>query len=186
MTALLAPYRQAELSLTQLTDAARALLSRANSGPADERINAFPDARTVRYYQTLGAVDKPSRYDGRKAIYGYRHLLQVVAVKLLQARGFSLAQIQGALRGAPNAQLESAAVEALGQPGAPAVPAVPAVPTVPSPTPLPTPPIPAARALVAAVIAPGVTVTLDPTLVANPQAVLDRLARALLSPPEST
>ena len=185
MTAFLDPYRQSELSLTQLTEAARALLSRADAGPADERVTAFPDARTVRYYQSLGVVDKPTRYQGRSAIYGYRHLLQVVAVKLLQTRGFSLAQIQSALAGVRNAQLESAAVDALGRPGE-QVPARPGPPSRPSPAhpPLPAPQPP--RPLIAATLAPGVTVTLDPTLVANPQDVLERLARALPTPPEST
>ncbi len=50
-------------------------------GPEDQRVRAVPDARTVRYYQSIGLVDRPER-EGREAVYRWRHLLQVVAVKL--------------------------------------------------------------------------------------------------------
>ena len=61
-------------------------------GRASERI----DPRTIRFYQTLGIVPKPA-YEGRKALYGREHLVRVVAAKLLQSEGHSLAQIQAAL-----------------------------------------------------------------------------------------
>ncbi len=73
---------------------------------ADGRVAAAPDARTVRYYGTLGLVDRPSIVD-REARYGRRHVLQLVAVKALQARGMPLAGIQEQLYGRSNSELET-------------------------------------------------------------------------------
>ena len=73
---------------------------------ADGRVAAAPDARTVRYYGTLGLVDRPSIVE-REARYGRRHVLQLVAVKALQARGLPLAEIQARLYGRSNSELET-------------------------------------------------------------------------------
>lgn len=96
------------LSLEQLTlEAGRYLedlgLLRAQ---ADGRVTAAPDARMVRYYGTLGLVDRPSIVD-REARYGQRHLLQLVAVKALQARGLPLSEVQSRLYGCSNSELEN-------------------------------------------------------------------------------
>jgi DNA-binding transcriptional MerR regulator len=72
----------------------------------DGRVAAAPDARTVRYYGTLGLVDRPSIVE-REARYGRRHVLQLVAVKALQARGLPLAEIQARLYGRSNSELET-------------------------------------------------------------------------------
>jgi len=73
---------------------------------ADGRVAAAPDARTVRYYGTLGLVDRPSIVQ-REARYGHRHVLQLVAIKALQARGLPLAEIQARLYGRSNSELET-------------------------------------------------------------------------------
>lgn len=61
--------------------------------PKNGQVRAVPDERTVRYYGTIGLLDRPS-LRGRTALYGPRHLAQVVAIKRLQATGKSLAEIQ--------------------------------------------------------------------------------------------
>ncbi len=68
-------------------------------GPPNGRVRDVPDRRTIRYYTTLGLIDRPAEMRGRTALYGRRHLLQLVAIKKLQARGQSLAEIQQALAG---------------------------------------------------------------------------------------
>src|SRR5438067_9408892 len=60
---------------------------------ADGRVSDAPDARTVRYYTTLGLLDRP-RIENRQARYGERHLLQLLAIKALQAFDLPLAEIQ--------------------------------------------------------------------------------------------
>ena len=50
------------------------------------RVRAVPDRRAIRWYTTIGLIDRPVAHRGRTALYGPRHLLQLVAVKRLQAR----------------------------------------------------------------------------------------------------
>jgi DNA-binding transcriptional MerR regulator len=62
--------------------------------PSNGQVRAVPDERTVRYYGTIGLLGRPIAMRGRTALYGRRHLAQVVAIKRLQAMGRSLAEIQ--------------------------------------------------------------------------------------------
>jgi hypothetical protein len=62
--------------------------------PKNGQVRAVPDERTVRYYGTLGLLDRPSAMRGRTALYGKRHVAQVVAIKRLQTMGRSLSEIQ--------------------------------------------------------------------------------------------
>lgn len=61
--------------------------------PGNGQVRAVPDERNIRYYTTLGLLDKPLAMRGRTALYGVRHAAQVVAIKRMQAAGKSLAQI---------------------------------------------------------------------------------------------
>jgi DNA-binding transcriptional MerR regulator len=74
-------------------------------GPPNGRVRHIPDQRTIRYYTTLGLMDRPAEMRGRTALYGRRHLLQLVAIKRLQARGLSLSAIQQHLLGLGDAAL---------------------------------------------------------------------------------
>src|ERR1041384_7370835 len=62
--------------------------------PKNGQVRAVPDERTVRYYVTLGLLDRPSTMRGRTALYGKKHVAQVVAIKRLQTMGRSLSEIQ--------------------------------------------------------------------------------------------
>jgi DNA-binding transcriptional MerR regulator len=62
--------------------------------PKNGQVRAVPDERTVRYYVTLGLLDRPSAMRGRTALYGPKHVAQVVAIKRLQTTGRSLSEIQ--------------------------------------------------------------------------------------------
>jgi DNA-binding transcriptional MerR regulator len=72
----------------------------------DARVSAAPDGRTVRYYTTLGLIDRP-RIEGRQAQYGERHLVQLLAIKALQALELPLAQIQQRLYGRSDGELKA-------------------------------------------------------------------------------
>jgi DNA-binding transcriptional MerR regulator len=61
--------------------------------PKNGQVRAVPDERTVRYYGTLGLLDRPSAMRGRTALYGAKHAAQVVAIKRLQTMGRSLSEI---------------------------------------------------------------------------------------------
>jgi DNA-binding transcriptional MerR regulator len=71
----------------------------------DGRVTGVPDPRLIRWYTTIGLLDRPTIAAGRVARYGPRHLLQLVAVKRLQAQGMPLAQVQTRLAGAVDDQL---------------------------------------------------------------------------------
>lgn len=95
---------EALITIEQLGDAVRAALE-GEDAPSNGQIRAVPDTRTIRYYTTLGLLDRPSEMRGRTALYGPKHVLQLVAVKRLQAEGLSLAEIQARLAGLGEAKL---------------------------------------------------------------------------------
>ncbi|MEL7264509.1 MAG: MerR family transcriptional regulator [Planctomycetota bacterium] len=85
-------------------------LNRAGVTPsASGRIRSVPDTRTIRFYTTLGLIDGPAEMRGRTAYYGQRHLLQLVAVKRLQASDLTLSDIQKQLTGLTNRRLKTIA-----------------------------------------------------------------------------
>lgn len=151
------PYRDQELDAAGLARAASELLA-LRPVPADERVRALPDVRTLRYYQSTQLLDRPTRYAGRRAMYGFRHLLQVLAVKLLQSQGRSLASIQTGLAGRTNTELEAALLPAFAPDASPP---------------------PAPQELRTVRLAPGVLVTLDPACVQDIDQVIDALRAAL-------
>ena len=97
-----------DLSLDDVVAAVEQLLQDAGADDRrpDGRVSPVPDARTVRYYTTLGLVDRPRIVD-REARYGQRHILQLAAIKRMQADGARLADVQRRLYGRSDAELEA-------------------------------------------------------------------------------
>lgn len=160
-------YRGQEFGLNALCAAASVLLSGAPK-PQDKRINPLPDPRTVRFYQSAQLVDRPSRYEGRRAIYGYRQLLQTCAVKLLQGAGRGLDEIQRGLAGRSDAELERVLQGPLRL-------------TSSAPDERPQP-----RPWTSVELTPGVVLSIDPALHPNPKELMKRLHAALSSTPLSS
>jgi hypothetical protein len=96
---------QAIWTLDELTERVGDALSVGYDGQPSGRVRHLPDQRAIRWYTTIGLVDRPAATRGRTAMYGPRHLLQLVAIKRLQAQGLSLVAIQAELAGATDAQL---------------------------------------------------------------------------------
>jgi DNA-binding transcriptional MerR regulator len=99
----------AEWTLDELVRRAAEALAAQDVRVPNGRVTPLPDRRVVRWYATIGLVDRPLAYRGRTALYGRRHLLQVVAVKRRQAEGRSLAEIQAELAGATDRTLRELA-----------------------------------------------------------------------------
>jgi DNA-binding transcriptional MerR regulator len=93
-------------TIQSLKDRWKDALSTGYQESANGQVSAILDARTIRYYSTLGLVDKPAEMRGRTAYYGRHHLLQLVAIKRLQAQGLRLAQVQEHLAGISDEALE--------------------------------------------------------------------------------
>src|SRR5678815_1819395 len=83
--------------------------------PKNGQVRAVPDERTIRYYATIGLLERPAAMRGRTALYGKRHLAQVVAIKRMQTAGKSLAEIQAILATIDNATLSRMSGVALPQ-----------------------------------------------------------------------
>ncbi|MEO8216591.1 MAG: MerR family transcriptional regulator [Acidobacteriota bacterium] len=79
------------------------------AGQDSGRIRDLPDLRTIRYYTTIGLLDRPTELQGRTAMYGPRHLLQLVAIKRLQTHGLTLREIQQKLLGLSPGKLSAIA-----------------------------------------------------------------------------
>jgi DNA-binding transcriptional MerR regulator len=95
----------ASLTIEQLAACVAQALAGGSPEELNGRIRAIPDVRTLRYYTTLGLLDRPAAMRGRTALYQRRHVLQLVAIKRLQAKGMSLAEVQARLLGATDARL---------------------------------------------------------------------------------
>ena len=95
-------------TIAELADASAAALDALGIAARNGQVRDRPDIRTIRYYATLGLIDPPAEMTGRTARYGGRHLLQILAVKTVQARGDSLAGAQRTLVGASDEELRSA------------------------------------------------------------------------------
>jgi DNA-binding transcriptional MerR regulator len=103
------PDKTGLLTIEQLAGAVAAALEAGGVATASGRVRDVPDVRTLRYYTTLGLLDRPAQMLGRTALYSRRHLLQLVAIKRLQAQGLPLAQVQARLVNATDRQLSQLA-----------------------------------------------------------------------------
>jgi len=116
---VLREYRQlAPWGLRDLATVAGAILDASGIRPINAAACAHPNERTIRFYVTRGLVTPP---DGRgtAATYSYRHLLQVLAIKLRQMEGATLATITKELAELTGDVLERRVASSLG-PGVPA------------------------------------------------------------------
>ena len=106
--AALAPW-----SLRDLATLSGALLDASATFPVNATARQLPTERTIRFYVTRKLVSPP---DGRgtAATYGYRHLLQVLAIKLQQMEGATLETLGREFAGTPGDVLERRVAGALG------------------------------------------------------------------------
>ncbi len=89
-----------------LADAAQEILKAA--GPSQERgtVAEYPNERTIRYYMTEGLLPEPIEKRGVTSVFGYPHLLTLVAIKKLQADGLSINIIRQLIAGKSRSELE--------------------------------------------------------------------------------
>ena len=70
------------------------------------KVTDMPTARTIRFYTANSLVDKPVSRKGVNALYGYRHLLQILSIKYLQSQYLPLLKIKSLVENADNRELE--------------------------------------------------------------------------------
>lgn len=89
-----------------------ALVDAAGMRPTNASARAAPSARSVRFYVANGLIDRPEGA-GTAATYNYRHLLQLLAIKIRQREGVTLDAIKRELRELPGDSLERRVATAL-------------------------------------------------------------------------
>jgi hypothetical protein len=103
--------------LRDLAALAGGILDASGVVPVNAAARARPSERTIRFYVARGLVSPP---DGRgtAAVYSYRHLLQVLAIKLRQMEGATLESMLKEFAGLTGDLIERRTATALG-PGLP-------------------------------------------------------------------
>lgn len=111
---VLREYRAlAPWSLRDLSALAGAILEASGVFPLNVSARARPSERTIRFYVAQGLVSPPEGR-GTAAIYTYRHLLQVLAIKQRQMEGATLGAITRDLGDQAGDVLERRVASALG------------------------------------------------------------------------
>jgi hypothetical protein len=82
-----------------------ALADAAGIRPTNASARAAPSARSVRFYVANGLLDRPEG-TGTAATYGYRHFLQLLAIKIRQREGQTLDAIKREMKDVTGDALE--------------------------------------------------------------------------------
>lgn len=112
VTLLRAHSRHAPWNARGLAAHATALVDAAGMRPTNASARATPSARAVRFYVSHGLLDHPVGR-GTAATYHYRHLLQLLAIKIRQREGQTLDTIKAELAGATGDVLEKRVAQSL-------------------------------------------------------------------------
>ena len=94
---LRAHARHAPWNARGLAAHASAIAASAAMRPTNAAARAEPSARAVRFYVASGLLDHPEG-TGTSATYGYRHLLQLLFIKIRQREGQTLSKIKSELK----------------------------------------------------------------------------------------
>jgi DNA-binding transcriptional MerR regulator len=70
-------------------------------------VTAIPDERTIRYYLAEGLIQPPEEKRGAASVFSYLNLLQLVAVKKLQAEHLPISKIRELVPGKSEQELET-------------------------------------------------------------------------------
>src|SRR4026207_756689 len=97
VTLLRAHSRHAPWNARGLAAHVTALVDAAGMRPTNASARAAPSARSVRFYVANGLLDRPEG-TGTAATYNYRHLLQLLAIKIRQREGATLEAIKGEMK----------------------------------------------------------------------------------------
>ena len=114
--ALLALREYAKLAPWNIRDLAAisgGILDASGVTPINAAAQSHPSDRTIRFYVTRHLMSPPEGR-GTAATYGYRHLLQLLSIKLRQMEGATLATITKDIADSPGDVLEKRVATALG------------------------------------------------------------------------
>jgi DNA-binding transcriptional MerR regulator len=104
--------RHAPWNARGLAAHAAAVANAAAIRPTNAAARSAPSARSVRYYVANGLLDRPEG-TGTAATYNYRHLLQLLHIKIRQREGQTLDRIKRELHEQTGDALERRVAQAL-------------------------------------------------------------------------
>lgn len=113
LTVLREYHALAPWSLRDLSALAGGILEASGVVPINAAASARPSERTIRFYVAQNLVSPPEGR-GTAAIYTYRHLLQVLAIKLRQMEGATLETIVREFGGLTGDTIERRVASSLG------------------------------------------------------------------------
>jgi hypothetical protein len=109
---LRAHARHAPWNARGLAAHATSLVDAAGMRPTNASARATPSARAIRFYVASGLLDHPDG-KGTAATYHYRHLLQLLAIKIRQREGQTLDVIKTEMLGVTGDLLEKRVAQSL-------------------------------------------------------------------------
>ncbi len=100
-------YRgESSFTMSQFLAILREQLPQVAPSQTKYRVTVMPNERTIRFYTANSLVDKPVAREGSHPRYGYRHLLQIMAIKYLQSQYLPLVKIRSLVENSSNRDLE--------------------------------------------------------------------------------
>lgn len=95
------------IGLPEFARVAERILSELGIEQERGTVSFAPDERTIRYYLSEGLIQSADEKQGTASVFGYKHLLQIVAVKKLQAEHLPIRKIRELVADKDEQQLES-------------------------------------------------------------------------------
>ncbi len=95
------------VGLPEFADVCERIVSDLDLEQERGTVSVVPDQRTIRYYIAEGLIQAPDEKQGTASVFSYLNLLQVVAVKKLQAEHLPIRKIRELVAGKTERELET-------------------------------------------------------------------------------
>jgi DNA-binding transcriptional MerR regulator len=98
---------QRYVGLPEFAQTGSRILSQLDLEQERGTVTSVPDERTIRYYLSEGLIQSPGEKQGTASVFGYLNLLQLVAVKKLQAEHLPIRKIKELVADKSEMELET-------------------------------------------------------------------------------
>ena len=95
------------VGLPEFAQTGERILSQLDLEQERGTVTNVPDERTIRYYLAEGLIQSPEEKQGTASVFGYLNLLQLIAVKKLQAEHFPIRKIRELVSDKSEQELET-------------------------------------------------------------------------------